>query len=96
MIKSWWERLTRGAQKKYISEHPESIYAKRVKAAPSGSVQRTDELQKQKMQVYQNKLLHLHQRYRRMQSKGHVNKAKHAQLLAQIVAVKTQMAKLKS
>lgn len=94
MLKSWWERLTRGAQKKYISEHPDSIYAKRVKSAPSGSVQRTDESRKQKLQVYQNQLLHLHQRMRRMQSKGHVNKAKLSQLLAKVAVVKSQMNKL--
>lgn len=94
MIKSWWARLTRGAQKKYISEHPESIYAKRIKPKASGSVQRTDETQRQKLQVYQNQLLHLHQRMRRMQSKGHVNKAKMSQVLAKMAAVKAQMSKL--
>jgi hypothetical protein len=92
MLKSWWERLTRGAQKKYISEHPESIYAKRVKAAPSGSVQRSDESNKMQAQIYRNKLLHLHQRYRRMVAKG-ASKEKLARLMIKMTAVKTQLSK---
>lgn len=38
----WWQRLTRGAQKKYLKEHPDSIYSKQVKAEKKGSAEPAD------------------------------------------------------
>lgn len=95
MIKAWWAKLTQASQKKYISEHPGSDLAKKVKAGKVkiGSLKQAEEATRVKKQIYQNQLLHLHQRYRKLQSTGG-DKAKVAKLLTRMALIKHSISSL--
>lgn len=86
---SWWQRLTRGAQKKYLKEHPDSIYSKQVKAEKKSSAEPADI----KIGVYQNRLIHLQHRMRKMNAKA--NPIKYANLLAEIAKVRKAMKEMR-
>jgi hypothetical protein len=95
MIKAWWAKLTQAGQKKYIAAHPGSDLAKKVKAGTVkiGSLKQAEEATKAKRQTYQNQLLHLHQRYRKLQASGG-SKAKAAKLLSMMAIVKHNITSL--
>ena len=90
MLKEWWRRLTHAGQKAYIAKHPNSELAKSVKkkASKIGSLAQAEEATKVKKQIYQNQLIHLHQRYRKLQASGHASKAKLSKLLTMMAVVK--------